>query len=405
MKLPKIPTSWNWLKVGELGADDRPAVKAGPFGSALKKEFYTSSGYRIYGQEQVIAGDLSIGNYYIGQDRFEKLQSCEVRSGDILISLVGTFGKILVVPENFEPGIINPRLVRLSLDLDRIEPKFFSWFFQSPLAQLQMKLQSHGGTMGILNAKNIAGLFLPLPPIAEQSRIAAILDKADAVRRKRKEAISLTEELLRSAFLDMFGDPVVNPKGWDEIELGKLLAEIIDYRGKTPKKSSSGIPLISAANVHNGRVDLSYEQYISQKDYENWTTRGFTQPGDVLITTEAPVGEVAAYPASGTYQISRRIMALRPNSDKVTSCFLLHSMLSPNWLERLKRVTRGSTVPRVLKPDILGQLIPCPPVNLQLEFDAFASEHSRLTQREEAMPQQTDNLFNSLLQRAFRGDL
>ena len=186
MKLFDIPSNWQWSKVNRLGSKQRPAVKAGPFGSSLKKEFYVSSGYRIYGQEQVIGNDLSIGNYYVDERRFKSLKSCEVKTGDILVSLVGTFGKILVVPEVFEPGIINPRLVRLSLDSQKIDPHFFSYFFQSPLVKSQLELQSHGGTMGILNAKNVSDLDVPLPPLEEQKRIAAILDKAEGLVNKSK---------------------------------------------------------------------------------------------------------------------------------------------------------------------------------------------------------------------------
>ncbi|MDJ0727946.1 MAG: restriction endonuclease subunit S [Prochloraceae cyanobacterium] len=203
----------------------------------------------------------------------------------------------------------------------------------------------------------------------------------------------------------MFGDPVTNPKKWPEKPLSEFIEIIIDYRGKTPKKSNKGIPLISAANIHNGQIDLSYEQYISEEDYKVWTTRGFTQAGDILITTEAPVGEIAPYPDSGVYQISRRVMALRPNTNKILSSFLLHTMLSKNWSQRLKKVTRGSTVPRVLKPDILGQMIPYAPMNLQHKFDCFVQRHKSLTEKQKSLPNQLDNLFNSLLQKAFKGEL
>lgn len=182
MKLPEIPSHWSWKTVSDLGNSERSAVKAGPFGSALKKECYVESGFRVYGQEQVIAGDLSIGDYYINEAKYQSLKTCAVETGDILVSLVGTFGKVLVVPEVFEPGIINPRLVRLSFDFKIVDFGFFCHFFRSPLAQIQMNLYSHGGTMGILNAKNISKLFIPLPPLEEQKRIAAILDKADAIR-------------------------------------------------------------------------------------------------------------------------------------------------------------------------------------------------------------------------------
>jgi len=152
---------------------------------------------------------------------------------------------------------------------------------------------------------------------------------------------------------------------WPRRAVGDLLESIIDYRGKTPPKSESGIPLISAANVKAGRVEMDDPEFISLPDYEKWTTRGFTQPGDVLITTEAPAGEVAPYPRLGTYQISRRVMALRPRRRKLDSGFLLYALLWSEVKQRLLSCTRGTTVPRVLKTDITGLEIPYPSLREQ----------------------------------------
>jgi type I restriction enzyme S subunit len=149
---------------------------------------------------------------------------------------------------------------------------------------------------------------------------------------------------------------------WSFEPIGTLLDEIIDYRGKTPPKSAAGIPLISAANVKRGRVVLADPEFISPNDYKSWTRRGFTQPGDVLITTEAPAGEVAPYPREGTYQISRRVMALRPNKAKLDPDFLLYALLWPEVNQRLLSYSRGTTVPRVLKTDVTGLPIPLPPL-------------------------------------------
>jgi type I restriction enzyme S subunit len=115
LRFPGFKGSWNQFLLANLGVDGRATIKAGPFGSALKKEFYIAKGYKIYGQEQVISGDPFYGDYYIDQEKYKKLQSCSVERGDLLISLVGTIGKVLVIPEGAEPGIINPRLLRISL--------------------------------------------------------------------------------------------------------------------------------------------------------------------------------------------------------------------------------------------------------------------------------------------------
>ena len=131
---------------------------------------------------------------------------------------------------------------------------------------------------------------------------------------------------------------------WKEVTISKGTEEVIDYRGKTPRKSECGILLISAANIKKGKLDFTKDSYISEADYKEWTTRGFTKPGDILITTEAPAGEVALYPNEGVYQISRRVIALRIDEDNLHGKFLYYSFLNPKVKNRLLSANRGSTL-------------------------------------------------------------
>lgn len=280
----------------------------------------------------------------------------------------------------------------------------YRWFSSAPV---QSKVRSFGNqttNIANLNHKRTLDLQIPLPPLTEQKRIAAILDTADALRSKRQAALAKLDDLVQATFLDMFGDPVTNPKGWEVQPLSSFIETIIDYRGKTPPKSPNGIPLLSAANVKKGKIDLSHKQFISQATYDKWTTRGFTQPGDVLITTEAPIGEVAPYPKSGVYQISRRVMALRPNN-QILSDVLLFVLLSPSWHRRLSQLTRGSTVPRLLKPDILKQLVPILPKTDQRQFASIVTKIEEQKARVRAHLAELDTLFASLQSRAFKGEL
>ena len=142
--------------------------------------------------------------------------------------------------------------------------------------------------------------------------------------------------------------------------IGEMLSSIIDYRGRTPPKSESGIPCISAANVKNGQIDVSTTSYVSQDTYDTWTTRGFPKPGDVVITTEAPVGEIAPFPGDQTYLLTRRVMALQTNPGLLDSRFLIYALQTPAIRDQLFAVARGTTVQRVLKTDITGLEIPTP---------------------------------------------
>jgi type I restriction enzyme, S subunit len=199
----RLPTSWAVCGLDDIAASNKHAIKAGPFGSSLTKASYVSSGYKIYGQEQVINGDPNFGNYYISEEKFKKLQSCAVAAGDILVSLVGTIGRVLIIPDKFEPGIINPRLVKLSFHRSIIR-RYLSLYFASPLAKEVLSHQSHGGTMEILNLEILRRLPIPLPPAAEQCaivrRVEALFSLANKIE-KRVAAASLRAERLTQAVL------------------------------------------------------------------------------------------------------------------------------------------------------------------------------------------------------------
>ncbi len=179
-EIGEIPEEWEVCTIENITAKEKNAIKAGPFGSALKKSIFMDKGYKVYGQEQVIPDDFTVGNYYINEETFNKLRDFEIKPGDILVSLVGTFGKVSVVPEGIEKGIINPRLIKISLDNHKVFPNFLKFLLSSSLLQKQMINYTHGLTMGILNTKTIKSLVLPIPSITEQIKVTSILSGVDA---------------------------------------------------------------------------------------------------------------------------------------------------------------------------------------------------------------------------------
>ncbi|ALS77207.1 hypothetical protein AUO94_00470 [Planococcus kocurii] len=146
--LGEVPEEWEVLKLVDIVGNQKNAIKPGPFGSSLKKEFYVERGYKVYGQEQVIPNDFSIGNYYIDEKKFEELKGFEIKPGDLLISLVGTFGKIAIVPEDYEPGIINPRLLKISFDETKAAVNFYKYYMSSSPFYNQLRGLSQGGQWG-----------------------------------------------------------------------------------------------------------------------------------------------------------------------------------------------------------------------------------------------------------------
>ncbi len=183
----------------------------------------------------------------------------------------------------------------------------------------------------------------------------------------------------------------------DFVQLKTGLKAVIDYRGKTPPKSKTGYLTISAANVKAGRLDFSSPKRISVDDYRKWTTRGFTEPGDVLITTEAPVGELALYPEDGnTYLITRRVIALRVNPEVLNNKYLFYYLQSrPIQQELLSRSGRGSTVPRVLKPDILELKVPNLSILTQARIAGVLAKLDLLRRQNATLEAMAQTLFHS----------
>ena len=199
---------WKTISITQAIVQRKNALKAGPFGSALKKECYVPSGYKVYGQEQVIANNENIGNYYIDEEKYQELISCAIAPHDILISLVGTVGKVLVLSDNCLPGIINPRLIKVTLDEKIMMPYFFKYYFESAYLKSLYKKKAHGATMDVLNMGMIKELPFPLCDIQEQGQvikeIESRLSVCDSIEQTVDTALQQAEAMRQSILKQAF---------------------------------------------------------------------------------------------------------------------------------------------------------------------------------------------------------
>jgi len=233
VKEGELPEGWKWVLITDLVEKNKNALKAGPFGSSLKKQFYVKRGYKIYGQEQVISGNPFYGDYYVNEDKYQELSSNKIRPFDILISLVGTVGKVLILPENCVAGIINPRLIKVSLDTNVYLPKFFKLYFESSTVKSFYSSKAQGTTMDVLNLSIIKRINFPLCPISEQKAIVAeiesrlsICDKIEeSIEKSLKQAESLRQSILKKAF-----EGKLVPQDPNDEPVSKLLEQIKEER-------------------------------------------------------------------------------------------------------------------------------------------------------------------------------
>jgi len=197
-------------------------------------------------------------------------------------------------------------------------------------------------------------LLLPIPSHDEQTKIADCLNSLDeliAVQSRKVSALKTHKKGLMQQLFPREGEtrPCLrfpefqNAGEWEETELGQCLEKVIDYRGKPPPKAESGVPLITAKNVRFGWLDMTNDEYIEADAYDSWMTKGIPTVGDILFTTEAPLGNVGMFPAEGTYALGQRIITLRCKTKKCIPEFLFQSLLGPELQERIHFSSTGST--------------------------------------------------------------
>jgi len=366
-----MPDGWNYHKLGELGTEKYPAVKAGPFGSSLKKEFYTRDGFKIYGQEQVISGDPHYGNYFINEEKFEELKSCAVKPGDILISLVGTIGRILIIPENAKPGIINPRLLRISVAKDKVYELFLKYYLEDSRTKHKLLSWAQGGTMGVLNAEMLKALPVPIPPLSEQKKIARILSTWD-------KAIETVEKLIensqaqKKALMQQLLTGKRRLPGFDDGWLTYKLSEIFHFKkGKGLSKgeiNSDG----KYKCILYGELYTKYAEIIHTVASRTNSNNALNSAvGDVLIpcsttTSGIDLANTTCLQESNVL-LGGDITVLRPKNQNIDPEFVAY-LLTHVKKHEIARLAQGITIIHLYGRDLKNIAITLPGIIEQKEI-------------------------------------
>ncbi|WP_422472375.1 restriction endonuclease subunit S [Endozoicomonas sp. ALB032] len=224
---------------------------------------------------------------------------------------------------------------------------YLLYLLKTPKGKHLLGLASPGGAgrNKTLGQKEFEKLEFQLPPLQEQRKIATILgtwDKAIATTEKLIEVSKQQKKALMQQLLTGKKRFSGFEEEWGIEALSSLLERIIDYRGQSVPKANKGIPLITAKNVRMGYLDFASQEYIDENSFDSWMKRGTPQAGDILFTTEAPLGMACRYPETGVYGVGQRTVTLRVNQ-KINSDFLLYFLLSEKGQRLIDLCSSGST--------------------------------------------------------------
>ena len=337
------------------------------------------------------------------------LKSCSARMLPAQSVLFSSRAPIGLVAINTLPVCTNQGFKSLVPRVDLVSPDFLFWWLKAQEEHIQSK--GRGATFKEVSKKIVEDLQIPLPPLAEQRQIAGILDAADALRAKRREALAQLDTLLQSTFLDMFADPVTNPKGWEVKPLKELLGEKSTNGAYYPKDaySSVGTRMVHMANAFNGVVNPNKVKRVDAPlaDIEKYGLL----PTDILVARRSLNYEGSAKPClipetDEPLIFESSLIRVRPDRERVLTIYLFHYLLNDRARAKyvFPLVTR-STISGISQSNLMKVKVVLPPLDLQLSFAAVVESIEQQKASQRAHLAELDTLFASLQSRAFRGDL
>ena len=339
---------------------------------------------------------------FLTSEKARQLKCTFLQPGDILVArMPDPLGRACIFPGDVRRSVtvVDVCIVRTGPSTDS---RWLLYAINSPEFRRQIERHIKGTTRQRISRTNLGTIELDVPSPLEQRRVVEILDKANAVRRKWKEAIGLTEELVRSTFLEMFGDPVTNPKGWRQSTFGQEV-ELLEYgpRFYNEKYSNDGVRIVRITDLDStGRLDFSAMPRldVNAGDKSKYTLR----PGDVIFARSgATVGKTAfSMPGDPEAIPGAYFIRLRFKS-RVIPLFAREVLASDRVQQIIVSRSRQSAQQNFSGPGIRELPLPLPPIEMQHRFDMVANGQRSLLRDCRLAEAESERMFASLLHRMF----
>ena len=253
----------------------------------------------------------------------------------LVLSYKLSIGKVGITQK---PMYTNEAIASLTELDSQVDINYLYWALQ----HIDLLENADRAAMGkTLNKAKLSEVKIPLPPLSEQRRIASILDQADELRQKRQQAIEKLDQLLQATFIDMFGDPASNPKGWNLGKLGDVIHSAKDGPHVSPNYSETGIPFLSTRHVRAGKIVWDDLKFITEEYAQIHWKKCKPTRGDILYTKGGTTGLAAVVDTDLDFAVWVHVALLKTNHDKVRSEWLVSMLNTQYCYEQSQRYTHG----------------------------------------------------------------
>lgn len=371
-----------------------------------KKELFKNGCYPFIRTSDV--GQIGFGDIHGARDLLNEAGVAKLRrvpKGAILMPKSGASTFLNHRVEIKVDAYVSSHLATIEARPGKVLPRYLLYYLST--VQAQDLIQDH--KYPSLTLDIIGNILVPLPPIEEQKRIVEILDQVfaavDHASVHAESNVADVEELFDSFLATTFAPR----ENWECLNLGERV-KFIDYRGKTPPKTDTGVPLITAKNVRMGYIKREPREFIPEHAYDAWMTRGFPELGDVLFTTEAPLANVAELDTDEKVVIGQRLITFKTNPREIAPRFLKWSLISPQMQEEIYSFATGATVLGI-KAKLLKKVRLYVPTDISKQNSIAAACEEAFDRRNNLIDlyndklAELDELRQSVLQKAFAGEL
>lgn len=380
-------------------------------GYAFKSEKYVDGGIRVIRITNVQKGyieDNAPAFYPIDSNGLDKYM---LEEGDLLMSLTGNVGRVALLQKEMLPAALNQRVACLRLTTDKITKGFLFHVLNSDFFEKQCIQSSNGVAQKNMSTEWLRDFEIPLYSLDEQLKISGILDKMKQIIHLRNEELNILVTLIKARFVELFGDAVANPMNWPVKKLKDLSVQI--NSGNTPKGGSEnyveeGITFFRSQNVWKDRLEMDDIAYIDAETHASMK-RSSLKHGDILMTktgrinTEnSSLGRAALYMGEDDKaNVNGHVYFIRLKKE-VNNKFVLRILVSPEYRDLIRSVCVGGIDKRQLNKEHIEDFpIICPPSDMVDEYVEFVDQVDKSKVVVQKALDETQILFNSLMQKYF----
>ena len=365
-------------------------------------KYINNGGYPLITSKNIKNNTIDFENVnYISEEDYIKINKRSgVSNGDVIMPMIGTVGNPVIINTNKDFAIKNVALFKLSNN-DNVNSKFFYYCLKSDRVINQLSKNKRGGTQRFVSLSNLRNLEIPYINIDKQLKIVEVLDKATELIEKRTEQIQELDNLIKSKFIELFADPIKNPKNFSVKRLSDIAEYFIGLTYKPEDVCENGTLVLRSGNIQNSKLVFDDNVRVNKAVKDKF----FVKENDILMCSrngsEKLVGKVAMIPKLNEEVTFGAFMTVI----RSTNYYYLFTYFQLESFRQQLKSAKTTTINQITKKMLDDIKIPVPPMELQNEFAEYVKQIEKLKSDMQLSLIELENNYNSLMQRAFKGEL